>query len=127
MARTPTTMLSVRFGLLPMSSLFRKVRLLTMCELAPNGVISSSILNLVVLPILAPLLATGMSSSDDRARSGVPGSGSDYSAPCRTPSPTVIVLLLILLFLLRLRLLALCRLLVLRLLLGRRRRWRCLR
>jgi hypothetical protein len=65
-----------------------------------------------------------MSSSDDRARSGVPGSGSNYSAPRRTLSPTVVVLLLIFLLLLHLRLLALRLLLVLRLLLGRRRRLR---
>jgi hypothetical protein len=40
-----------------------------------------------------------MSSSDDRARSGVPGSGFDYS-PCRAPGITVVVLFLTVLFLL---------------------------
>jgi hypothetical protein len=75
---------------------------------------------LVVLPILTTLLAARMPSSDDRARSGVPHSASDYGAACRTPGLRVLVLLLIALFLLRLRLLTL-RLLALRLLLVRRR------
>ena len=48
------------------------------------------------LPILPPLLATGMSRSDDRARSG-----SDYS-PCRMPGFTVVVSFLAVLFFLRL-------------------------
>jgi hypothetical protein len=37
-----------------------------------------------------------------RARSGVPGSGSDYSDPCRGPGTTVVFLFLTVLFLLRL-------------------------
>jgi hypothetical protein len=36
------------------------------------------------------------------ARSRVPGSGSDYSDPCRDPGTTVVVLFLTVLFLLRL-------------------------
>ena len=69
-----------------------------------------------------------MSSSDDRARTGVPHSASDYGTTCCTPGLRVVVLLLIALFLLRLRLLALGRLLALRrLLVLRLLRWRRLR
>jgi hypothetical protein len=41
-----------------------------------------------------------MSSSDDRARSGIPGTGSDYSVPRCAPGITVVVLFLTVLFLL---------------------------
>jgi hypothetical protein len=68
-----------------------------------------------------------MPSSDERTCACVTHCASDNSAACRTPGLRVLVLLLIALFLLRLRLLALSGLLALRLLLGRRRRWRRLR
>jgi hypothetical protein len=78
---------------------------------------------LAVLSILATLLAARMPSSDERSCARVPHSASDYRAACRTLGPTVIVLLFLRFRVLALlRLLALGGLLVLRLLLGRRRR-----
>ena len=49
---------------------------------------------------ICSLRATGISGSDDRARSSVPRSGSDYSDPFRGPGTTVVVLFLTALFLL---------------------------
>jgi hypothetical protein len=67
---------------------------------------------LLALPVVSPLLATGMTSPDDRALGRVPRSGgSDCGTGCRTLSLWVGALLL----------LVLCLLLILRLLLGLRR------
>jgi hypothetical protein len=41
---------------------------------------------LVSIPVVPPLLATGMPSPDDRAGSGVPHCTSDDGTACRTPS-----------------------------------------
>jgi len=82
---------------------------------------------LLLMPVVPPLLATGMPSSDDRACASVPHHASDYGTACRAPGPisrTLAALLWLGLRLLR-GLLALRGLL--RLLLGRRRRGGCLR
>ena len=76
----------------------------------------------LVLPVVPPLLATGMSSSDDRARASVPHRASDYGTACRALSPISRTLGVLLLLRLRL-LLGLCLFLGLCLLLGWRRRW----
>ena len=73
------------------------------------------------MPVVPPLLPTGMPGSDDRARTGVPHRTSDDGTSCRTPSSisrTLAALLLALCLLL-----ALLWLLGLRLLLGWRCRW----
>jgi len=72
---------------------------------------------LLVLSVVPPLLATGMPSSDDRARGSVSRNGSDCGSGCRTLSP-IGRTLAVLLFLGVLLLLGLLLLLVLLLLLG---------
>ena len=83
-----------------------------------------------MVPVVPPLLATGMPSSDDRAGSRIPGHASNDGTACHTPSSVSIRLsvgrtlavlllprlrlLLVLLLLLGLRLLGLRLLLCLR-------------
>ena len=77
---------------------------------------------LLDLPVVPPLLATGMTSSYDRARGSVSSHGSDCGTSCRALSLRVLVLLLLRFVLLLLRLLLL---LILLLLVVRRRWWIC--
>ena len=82
---------------------------------------------LLLMPVVPPLLAAGMPSSDDRACGGVPRRAANYGTACRAPGPisrTLAALLWLGLRLLR-GLLGLRGLL--RLLLGRRRSGGCLR